>query len=96
MNTELTVVDAVGVQHRLTITPTRLEIKILPGTSEESCAQMKKFATVLKERMMPVTQSWRGKIALREKGGIPVLATSLQTDGGKKCHHFYEPVEGLL
>jgi pyridoxal/pyridoxine/pyridoxamine kinase len=92
---EITMVETSGVRNRLTITPTRVELKIISGTSEETLTQIKKFVTLLHNKMNPITQSWRGKISLLEMGGEPVLATSLQTNNSKKCRHFIEPLSEL-
>lgn len=96
MTIETIVTEATGIRHRLTLTPTRLEVKIVPGTSKEDCDKIKVFVSLVKERMPPIMQSWRGKIVQRDIGGVTMLTTSLQTNSLQNCLHFYEPIDTLI
>lgn len=84
------VIQTTGVQHRLTITPDRITVKIMNQVGEEEAKRVTDFALFAAEKMGDVTQSWRGQIDIhRKEGNPPLITTSLKTNN-KRCKRVFD------
>lgn len=69
-----------GKQHRLTITPTRVTVKIMAETTQEYQHYIQQFVKYVIEEMGEVAYSWRGHISFHNDAGVEIISTSLQTE----------------
>lgn len=61
-NIEIIVKDL--TEHRITVTPTRVTIKVKFNTTKEESDEVERIAMIVAEKLKDVTQSYRGVIKL--------------------------------
>ncbi len=85
---EVEIIRNKNIQHRLTVTPTRVTIKLKAGCSEDEEQEVIKFLTTVSndEKLKNCTISFRGKCTRHLQKGY--LCIRLLNDSKSQCHHY--------
>lgn len=91
MKQTLEIVAATGSVNRLTITPTRVTVKIVNDLSEFRRKQLLAFVDYVVEQFVVIDKTWRGAIKF-EHDGLTYIKTSMKSDNPKESNRRYEGV----
>lgn len=91
----LEIVESANNHHRLTITPSRVTLKILPTADEAERDFLITFANFVAKTMGEVKQSWRGKITHATYNCLPALRVTVETDKSKQRRNFISTREAM-
>lgn len=89
MKQKLEIVEATGAINRLTITPTRVTVKLTNDLSERRRKQLLAFVDYVVEQFVVIDKTWRGAIKF-DHDVITYIKTSLKSDNPKQPNRRYE------
>lgn len=91
MKQALEIVEASGAVNSLTITPTRVTVKLTNGLSEIRRKQLLAFVDYVVEQFVVIDKTWRGAIKF-EHDGLTYIKTSMKSENPKESNRRYEVV----
>lgn len=91
MKQTLEIVEASGTVTRLTITPTRVTVKLTNDLSKLRRKQLLTFVDYVVEQFVVIDKTWRGAIKF-EHDGLIYIKTSMKSDNPKESNRRYEVV----
>lgn len=91
MKQTLEIIAASGTVNRLTITPTRVTVKIVNDLSELRRKQLLAFVDYVVEQFVVIDKTWRGVITF-EHDGLTYIKTSMKSENPKESNRRYEVV----
>lgn len=91
MNKPIEIVETVGSNTRLTITPNRVTLKIAKGVSQNRRNQILAFANYVTAQFVVVVDTWRGVIKFKSEG-VELATVSMRSDNAKQPNRRYEGI----
>lgn len=91
MKQTLEIVEASSNVNRLTVTPTRVTVKLTKDISELRRKQLMAFVDYVVEQFVVIDKTWRGAIKF-EKDGLTYIKTSMAAEASKSSNRRFECV----
>lgn len=91
MKQTIEIVEASGTVNRLTITPTRVTVKIVNDLSELRRKQLLAFVDYVVGQFVVIDKTWRGAVKF-EHDSLTYIKTSMKSEDPKESNRRYEVV----